>query len=406
MNPWRGLDELPKSVWLLSIASMVNRFGMMALPYIMLYLKNDIGVTESEASNAILVYGFGSLIATPLIGKLSDKVGTPLIMKLSLIVPGFYLFLFPLFKDYYYILGLCFLWSILAEGFRPAAMSMISKVIEPGQNKPAFALYRVAINLGMSIGLYLGGELSEINFNYLFYFDGITSILSGILLILFKIDDKKIIKPGDEEKKSITPPAELLGTNSKAFYRYVYFLVAIIPVTMVFFQHLSTLSLYVANFLDYGNAVFGRLTAFNLLLIVLVEVPLNNWMRDWDNRKALLLGGVLTAIGFGLTAFSYTLVPLALTIIVWTFGEMIFFPVVSSFAVELSPENKRGMYMGYFQIPFAISFMFGPKLGAYVYQYQGPQALWVWCFVFGVISTLMMLGLKTSNKGKAKLNET
>jgi len=58
------------------------------------------------------------------------------------------------------------------------------------------------------------------------------------------------------------------------------FLFAIIPANLVFFQQLGALPLYIVNNLGYSTAAFGLFNAINTVLIILVEVPLNNWMND------------------------------------------------------------------------------------------------------------------------------
>src|SRR5690606_18811446 len=77
-------------------------------------------------------------------------------------------------------------WSVLNEAFRPANLSLISEVVDPGQRRTAFALNRLAINLGMSIGPVAGGFLSLLNFSLLFYVDAFTAIAAGLYLIFIK----------------------------------------------------------------------------------------------------------------------------------------------------------------------------------------------------------------------------
>src|ERR1700738_2350208 len=38
LNPWRGLGGLPREIWLLFATNLVNRAGMMVLPFLVLYL--------------------------------------------------------------------------------------------------------------------------------------------------------------------------------------------------------------------------------------------------------------------------------------------------------------------------------------------------------------------------------
>ena len=49
MNPWRGLAGLPRAVWVLSAATLVNRSGTMFVPFLVLYLTRARGYTPAAA---------------------------------------------------------------------------------------------------------------------------------------------------------------------------------------------------------------------------------------------------------------------------------------------------------------------------------------------------------------------
>ncbi|MBZ0199120.1 MAG: MFS transporter, partial [Ignavibacteriaceae bacterium] len=85
------------------------------------------------------------------------------------------------------------------------------------------------------------------------------------------------------------------------------------------------------------------------------------------------------------------------TIVIWTFGEMIFFPASAALAAELAPTKRRGEYMGYFQMIFSGSFALGPWLGTIVYQNYGAVILWTGCFFAGLISLVGVLNIPEKN---------
>jgi MFS family permease len=270
-------------------------------------------------------------------------------------------------------------------------MAFISDEITSDRRKTAFALQRLAINLGMSIGPVVGGILSTINFHLLFYINGLTGIAAGTFLSLSHFEKHETT---EQEPARIEQNTVHEKVNVFADRRLLYFLLALIPVEIVFFQHIGALPLFIVSDLGYTNAVFGLLTAVNTVLIIFIEVPLNDSMRNWDDRKSLALGALLSGVGFGLMAFTDTIPPIVLLIVVWTFGEMIFFPSSGEYVAKIAPEKQRGEYMGYFQMSFSFAFMVGPWLGTTTLDLYGPYNLWIGCLIFGLISTLLMLKLK------------
>ncbi|MGA7060546.1 MAG: MFS transporter [Candidatus Acidiferrales bacterium] len=421
MNPWRGLKNLPREMWILCGATLVNRSGTMVLSFLVLYITATRGVSPARAALALTVYGLSALLVMPLAGRLADRVGPLPIMKTSLFLTGVLLLIFPLAKSYVGILMMTFGFSVLNESIRPASLSMISSLVAPAQRKSAFALNRLSANLGMSVGPAIGGILAVYSFRWLFLVDGSTSILAGLVLVLAPWRNLTQIKSQEPqwedaedlgreiEADSTTPLAALHPTaDLRAFRnrRMLYFIAALIPVQLVFFQLTSTLPLFLVHNLRFPESIYGTIFTVNTLLIVALEVPLNSAMADWSHRHTLTLGALLYAVGFG----SYALVGIApfgktagvfAAVVIWTFGEMIMMPGSSAYAAEIAPPERRGEYMGLYTMSFNIGFSVGPLLGASLLGRWGPSVAWGAAFVSGCISALMMSRIGTSpNKHK------
>jgi MFS family permease len=391
MNIWRSLKGIPRSMWLLAAATLINRTGTMVFPFLAIYLTKIEHTSEGQAGLVLTVYGIGSLITSPFVGRISDRVGKITIMEFSLILSGVVLLFYSFVNNFILILVITFIWSVINEAFRPANLSLISELVVPELRRPAFSLNRLAINLGMSIGPVIGGILIMFNFHTMFYADALTSIIAGVFLIA---EHKKFVperKPEDsiqpEVKRSIFVPVK-----DKTLY---YFLLALLPVPIVYYQLMAAMPLFIVKNLGFTEAAFGSLMAINTVMIIFIEVPLNNFIIKWTHNKALSLGAFLCAIGFGGMVFTTNIYGLIITIVIWTFGEMIFFPSSAAYMSEISPPERGGEYMGYYQMTFSFCFMLGPWLGTVVFQDFGASVLWSATFVLGSISALMMFKIKT-----------
>ncbi|MEO8577454.1 MAG: MFS transporter [Gemmatimonadales bacterium] len=387
MNIWRSLRGLPRDLWIVAIASLVNRAGTMVLPFLVLYLTRQLGFSAPRAGFALAVYGAGSIIASPIAGRFSDLVGPLPIMRFSLIGTGFLLLIFPFVKSFEGVIALTFAWALVSEAFRPANLAMIAEVVPQEQLKPAYALIRLAINLGMSIGPAVAGFIAARSFSWIFVVDAVTTLAAGAVLLATPIvtgKRRRADATGDREGKGRLP--EVFGDR-----RMLLFLAALFLVGIVFFQHEGALPLFLVQDLQLSPAFYGMLFTVNTVMIVFLEVPLNAATAHWPHRRGLAIGAMLFAIGSGAFAFASGPAMVIVGIVVWTFGEMLLFPQASAYVAEIAPPHRRGQYMGAYSLAFSLAFAVAPWAGTATFAHYGAKALWIGVCAIGAISAAMML---------------
>ena len=404
MNPWRGLGSLPREVWYLCLAILINRAGTMVLPFLTLYLTIDRGFQAGTAGLALTVYGICAIVTAPLAGRFSDRFGGLRIMKLSLVLSGLILFVFPFVTSLIGIFIVCGVWALASEAFRPPSMAIIGDLAGPERRKAAFALSRLAINLGMSIGPVIGGFLAMRSYQLLFVVDGTTSLMAGLLLAVLPWrtlhrDNKEIF--AGERNETDEPKPALRYADVLKNRRFTYFLLAMLPIEMVFFQPLAAMPLFLVRDLQMTEAGIGLLFAINTVIIIIVEVPLNMAMIDWRHRHSLALGALLIGVGFGALILVNGVVGAAITVVVWTFGEMIFLPASAAYFSDIAPREQAGAYMGLYTMGFSIALAVGPWLGTAVMERFGPSAVWVGTFVCGLITAGMTWYLRVEEQHDA-----
>lgn len=379
-NPWRELSRLPRAVWILSLSTLLNRMGTMALPFLTLYLTRSLGLSASRAGALLALYGMVSLVVGPLAGRLCDR-WTPLrVMRVSLVLAAAAMSVYPSARDFTQAALLTVLWSAAAEAFRPAALTCIAEYSPPALRKQAYALHRLAINLGMSVGPALGGFLATVSFPAIFLVDAASALLGAVVLLA-----------GLSAAPAVSEPEEAAAPSARALSdrRLVYALLALIPVATVFFQHESSMPLFLVRDLGLPESVYGLLFTLNTVMIVALEIPLNHWTRHWPYRRTLALGSLLYAAGFGSLAWVSGGWGAAATVAVWTFGEMILFPGLSAYVSEIAPARRRGEYMGLLMMAFSVAFIAGTWGGVLAFDRLGGTALWGACFVLGTASALL-----------------
>lgn len=397
-NPWRGLRGLPSIVWIIFATSLVNRAGMMALPFLVLYLTEHLGVSASLAGLAVSAYGVGGVITAPISGRLCDRIGPFVIMRGSLALTGVMLLIIPLVHSFAAVVVLTLVWALVAEAGRPATLSALTETIPPEQRKAAIAVNRLAVNLGMSVGPAVGGFLAVVSFPLLFVVDGLTSLAAaGVLTTLLWSSRRSLasvhrIAVEQHDHQPGTGGRRPVASGVLSDRAAMRFFVAMFLTALVFMQHQGAMPLYLVRNLHYRESFYGMLFVVNTLIIVAVEVPLNLAMARWSHRNATMLGVLLFAIGFGSLGLVRGPIAISATVVIWTFGEMIFFPVSTAYVADISPPGRSGEYMGAYSSTISLALIVGPWAGTAALDHFGPTAVWSGVFVSGLVA-IAVVGL-------------
>lgn len=400
MNLWRSLRGLPRDLWVLSVATLINRLGTMAIPFLVLYLTRELGFSPQRAGLALGIYGAGAIVAAPISGRLVDRIGGLPIIRASLIGSGLMLLVYPFVHSFPAVIALTIAWSVLNESGRPATLTLIADLVPTEQRKPAYALMRLAINLGMSVGPAAGGLIAAHSFKMIFFANAAASLVSGLFLILVPLSAIAHKRAAHAARADDSVPRRAVLSDRPM----MVFLFATFLVNIVFFQHEGVLPLFLVQDLHLSTAFYGALFTVNTLMIVFMEVPLNAATAHWPHRWALSLGSFLFAAGSGLFGFARGPEMVLLGIVVWTFGEMMLFPQASAYVADVAPPHQRGAYMGAFSMAFSLSFAVAPWAGTAVYARFGAGILWTVVFLIGVVAAAIMLKV-TDEKAVAAVRE-
>ena len=192
LNPWSDLAGLPRDSWLLALATLVNRAGTMVLPFLALYLTQDLHFSAGQAGAVLAVYGVVSLTVSPIAGRFADRFGHQRILIGSLLLGGLGFWALPLLHTLPAVMAGMVVLSAVNESMRPATLALVGDLAPAALRRQAFALNRLAINLGMSVGPAAGGLLAARSFGTLFWVDGATSIAAGLVLLAYPLRPRHV----------------------------------------------------------------------------------------------------------------------------------------------------------------------------------------------------------------------
>ncbi len=378
INNFKGFS---REIWILTLITFINRAGMMVLPFLSKYLKEDLHFSYSEVGWIMVSFGLGSMLGSWLGGKLTDKIGFYKIMVFSLFTSGVIFLCLQFITSFW---GLCagmFLIMSVADMFRPAMFVSLTAYAKSENRTRALTLVRLAVNLGFAAGPALGGLIiMAVGYKGLFWVDGSTCILS-ILIFAALVKEKK----NPEHKKDFAPVAVESVFKDRIFW---IFLFVCFITAMIFFQLFTTLPLYHREQYNLTELDTGLLMMLNGLLIFLLEMPIVSISERhaMPKIKLILWGALLMAASF------FVLLPqgwaglLIISIVFMTFGEMFIFPFSNSFALSRAPKGHEGRYMALFTMSFSLAHITSSKFGMEIIAHFGYQWNWVFMGVVGFIA--------------------
>ncbi len=102
--------------------------------------------------------------------------------------------------------------------------------------------------------------------------------------------------------------------------------------------------------------------------IILFVVPLSALFARYKMITALILGMVISVIGFVMSGLSMSGGLACLAIFIFAIGEIICSPKFSEYIGMTAPKDKKAIYMGFSNIPFAVGWAVGNFLSGPLYQ--------------------------------------
>lgn len=386
-NSFRGLS---KEVWWLALITFINRAGTMVLPFLTLYLNKHLHFTLSEVGWIMSIFGIGSLVGSYLGGKLTDKIGFYQVMFWSLFISGLMLIALQFITSFWgFGIGI-FLTMMIADTFRPAMFVAVKAYSKPENQTRTLTLVRLAINLGFTIGPFLGGIIiALISYKGLFWVDGLTCIIA---ILVFR----RVLKNKSISKKSVIADSEIIPTSVLKDKPFWVFLVIVFIMAVIFFQLFTTLPIFYRDIYGLTELQIGLLMALNGGVIFIFEMPLIHQLErsSIERVRLIMIGLLLFSVSFFMLITTQWIGILIISMLVISFGEMLGFPFTNSFAISRAPKGKEGKFMALYTMAFSLAHIFSAKFGMLITDLYGFNTNWVLMGILGLIAVILTFWLK------------
>lgn len=376
------VSGLPREFWWLWTSTLVNRLGAFVATFMALYLTIDRGYSASYAGLVASLHGLGGVVSSLGGGVMADRLGRRPTLLIAQSSTAASVALLGFVHDPVAIAAVAFLVGMASNASRPAVQAMMADIVRPEDRVRAFSLNYWAINLGFAVSSMAAGFIAEFSYRAGFLIEaGMTAVCA--LVVFLKLPESR---PAVSVSKGAREDVVGLGTVVRD-KRYMGVVGLSFLVALVFQQGSVGLPVAMGQ-AGFTPADYGMAIAVNGVLIVALQIPVTRFIERRDPRRLLVVSSLLAGYGFGLTAFAGSVGVFALTVCVWTLGEMVNAPTQTGLVVRLSPVHGRGRYQGVYTLSWSLAALVAPLMSGVVIDRFGAEWLWGVCAVVGTVAAV------------------
>jgi predicted MFS family arabinose efflux permease len=343
---------------------------------------DELGADSSALAVALLVGACLSAASGYLAGHVSDRVGRRPVILAGWATLSLYVLLFAVAGDSG-TLGLAVLAGAGVAGSMgwAATQAMVADLVRAERHEAAFASLRVANNLGVVLGPVLGGLLLLVSWPALFV--GV-SILSAAVFVL-----ARRLLP---ERGEFAPDSQPERGSFRVVRRDRVFLLFLLSTALAYIVYVAYETVLPISLVDtHGLApsTWGFLVIINPALVTLFQLRLTKRLAHVPPLPKLVTAMLLMGLPFLLLSVTAALPVVALVIVVFVLGEMLWVPTSQAVVAGLAPADLRGAYLGAFSGMGAVGFALAPFSGLLVRAAGGDTAMWAYFAAMSIVSAVV-----------------
>ena len=272
--------------------------------------------------------------------------------------------------------------------FKPPIQGTIAKSVDDESSSMGWGFFYWVVNIGGALAPMGAAVLRvEIDWQNVFYAAAIVTAFNFLpAFLLYKEPERSFVKTGEGGEKG---PIGVFFSSIFTILRdlrLVVFLGIFSCFWLMFMQVWDLLPNFIDEWVDTsgvaryfawfrhdwvlssGQTKPEMIINLNSLSIIVLVIVVSWIIRKTNKVAAMIIGMVIAMVGFvgaGATALGGLC---CLMIFVFSIGEMTCSPTFNAYVGLIAPKDKKALYMGYANIPFAIGWAIGGLLGGFMYE--------------------------------------
>ncbi len=366
-------------VWIILGGTVFTRIAsFMAMPFLAIYLHNEIEATPLQIGLTIGITPLISTVGGFFGGYLTDRFGRKSVILITIIVWSLVFFGFATVHTVWLFILFNALNGLCRSFFEPSTQALMIDFTPADKRKRLFSLRYTAINIAAVIGPIIGVYISQLAS------PSIPFMLTGIMYIIYAVFLFFVLNRYQMQQQKAVTQTKILHTFTILLTNRVLlsFIFGAILINIGYSQFDSTLPQVIELTVENGTKLYSLLISLNAAVVLLLQLPISIVSERFSSSATLLVGILFFAIGLFMFGFSsnYTLYIIAM--IIFTIGEIFAFPTMNVMIDEIAPDTQKATYLGAAQFKNLGGFI-GPIIGGWLLtHYMGAM--------FAIIAILVL----------------
>lgn len=377
---------------LLTVLLDLVGFGLV-IPLLSFYAE-DFGASALQVTVLMAVYSLAQFLFAPLWGSLSDRIGRRPVMLVSIAGSAVFLALFAASTSLWQLFLFRTLHGACAANIS-TAQAYVADVTEPEDRAKGMGLIGASFGVGMSLGPFLGGELSPWGLSAPIWAAAGLSALNFVWA-LFGLKESRPVGDGATSTRTIDPRALITALQ----HPVVGLAIGLTFVqTFAFSMMESTFALVAEHSWAMNAQDVGRLFGgIGVVGIVIQGGLIGRLVKAFGERVLIGVGYVLNAVGLIVLAFTPPGLGIWLGCIAVAAGISIVNPSLASLISRAANADNQGSVLGSNQSLSALARAVAPTVGGFLFTHWFLGG----AFLTGGILMLVALGLSIPAVGRVK----
>ncbi len=388
---FKDYKGLPREVYILFTANVINRFGDFVSPLLALYLTQKLGLDTARSSIIVTLALLSRMPGSFIGGKTADYFGRRRTYLVTQTIAGLTLLPCAFISNHYIIIAFLIISTFFNGAVRPALDALAIDLMPVEKRKIGISLMYLGINIGVAVGPALAGILFKINLPLFFIVDVVTSLIA-VMLVYMMISENYIQTMREDDTKKQQYHSQystwtVLNRNKKL----TSFILLTSGFSLIYVQTKFSLPLLFAYaFGDNGSALLGSIFSINAITVILTTSFITFKTKENPTSINVILGGIFYAIGFGLYAIVSGYFMYVVATIIWTFGEILMATNIKVYIADYTPVDFRGRINAFYLILKSGMNSLGVLLSGWLIPVVGYTQIWVYILAASLILSFLL----------------